>query len=82
MLCNTLFCFSSKNPEYKGKGVAHLVESIDAVLHLANTYAKNHKTMTADNCNQTGTFPNGIINGAYWRNMPGRRKPAHFNDTV
>jgi len=60
-----------KRTDYIGKGIANVYYLEDVVLYIANGYAKNHKTMTKDNCNQNGTFPNGIINGAYWKNMPG-----------
>jgi len=61
------------DPKYKGKGVARAVyNENDIFVHLASTYANNHKTMREGDCKQTGEFENGIINGAKWENKPGQ----------
>jgi len=62
---------SRKDPEYQGKGVDATDIDNNVRLHLASTYANNHKTMRGGNCNKTEEFENGIINGAKWHNTPG-----------
>jgi len=67
---------SREDPEYQGKGVSSGAEYLhndnDLYVHLASTYANNHKTMRGGNCNKTEEFENGIINGAKWHNTPGQ----------
>lgn len=45
--------------------------------NLATVYAKNHLTMqTGNNCNET--FPDGIVNGAYWYELNGGMQDFNY----
>jgi len=74
MVCILLksFLLIREDPNYTGRGAERTVYGYnDVAVHLASTYAKNHKKMGQLQCNQTEQFENGIINGAKWHNMPG-----------
>jgi len=51
---------------------------------LAATYAKNHKSMTVNKCNNENDvqFENGIINGAQWQNTKGKTNHEKFSHLV
>lgn len=46
-------------------------------IHLARTYATNHKTMSKQG-GHSGEFKGGITNGAYWYDVPGGMQDVNY----
>lgn len=65
------------NREHKKTGGYSATPDDELFIHLASTYATNHKTMSKEKEHNDG-FKGGITNGAFWYDVPGGMQDVNY----
>lgn len=65
------------NREHKKTGGYSATPDDELFIHLASTYATNHKTMSKEK-EHNDEFKGGITNGAFWYDVPGGMQDVNY----